>query len=340
MSTSPSYPPLSPGKFRAISRMIDQNGCFKMVAADQREPMRGILRQALGHMPTFEDMMAMKRMLAQELGEKASALLIDPEYGLPAVLKVLPGGLGLIVALEDSNFETTPGGRKSRVIPNWSVEKIKRLGGEGVKYLVWYSPKADPAVIQHQLDLIRRLGQECKRYDVAFLLEILVYQHKEDTASFARDRTDHVLRSIEAFADPSFGVDVYKLECPVEATGLAGDAAARERLMALFQQMAGSLKAPWVMLSAAADPSDFVEVLRCAYAAGSSGFLAGRSIWQTAAKAYPDEPEVRRLLRTVAVPYLQELNRLTDKLAHPYKFEVALPALSSVEHFPKAFSGF
>lgn len=340
MLVSPQFHNLSPGKFRAISRMLDRRGCFKMVAADQRAPMRGILTTALGHEPAFEDMMALKRLLVEGLAGHATALLVDPEYGLPGILGVMPPEPALIVALEDSNFEVTPGGRKSRIIPNWSIEKIKRLGAEGVKYLVWYNERADAAVSQHQLDLIRRLGDECRRYDVAFLLEILVYPHQEDEATFARNRAEHVLKSVEVFADPAFGVDIYKLECPSDTNGLAGNVQACEALTSVFQRMTNNLQSPWVMLSAAAGPEDFAAVLRSAYAAGCSGFLAGRSIWKSAADAYPDLAEVRKRLNTVCVPYLQALNHLTDEFGRPYKAHPVVPKATSVEHFPQAFPGF
>lgn len=340
MSLSHQFPLLSPGKFRAVSRMLDPHGCFKMVAADQRAPMRGILSTALGHQPTFEDMKTMKRLLVEGLADHSTALLMDPEYGLPGILGVMPARPALIVALEDSNFEVTQGGRKSHVIPNWSIEKIKRLGAEGVKYLVWHNEKADAAVTQHQLDLIRRLGDECRRYDIAFLLEILVYPHQEDDATFARNRTEHVLKSVEAFADPTFGVDIYKLETPCDADGLATDEQARQALTALFARMTACLQSPWVMLSAAAEPEDFAAVLRSAYAAGCNGFLAGRSIWKSAAEAYPDLPEVRKRLSLEGLPYLESLNQLTDKFGTHYEAHSAVPVASSVEHFPLAFEGF
>lgn len=340
MPTSHQFPPLSPGKFRAVSRMLDKHGCFKMVAADQRAPMRGILTTALGHQPTFEDMKTMKQLLVEGLADHSTAMLMDPEYGLPGILGVMPAKPALIVALEDSNFEATPGGRKSHVIPNWSVEKIKRLGAEGVKYLVWYNERADAGVTQHQLDLIRHLGDECRRYDVAFLLEILVYPHEEDEATFARNRTEHVLKSVEAFADPAFGVDIYKLETPCDADGLATNELGCEALKSLFERMTGSLHSPWVMLSAAAEPNDFAAVLRCAYAAGCNGFLAGRSIWKSAADAYPDLTEVRKRLSEEGVPYLESLNQLTDKFGQHYEPKSVVPTATSVEHFPLAFPGF
>jgi len=60
---------------------------------------------------------------------------------------VLPGR---IHRLEDHRFEDTPGGRRSHSIAQWSVEKIKRAGGDGVKVLAWYRPDAAPEILEHQ----------------------------------------------------------------------------------------------------------------------------------------------------------------------------------------------
>lgn len=340
MSTAKRLSDLSPGKFRAISRMVDQRRHFKMLAVDQRAPMRVILKNALGREPAYEDVATLKRILVEELANESTAILIDPEYGIPGALDILPARPGLIVTLEDSNFEVTPGGRKARTIPNWSVEKIKRMGADGVKFLVWYNHKADPAVVRHQHDTLRWLGEECARYDLAFLVEPLVYAHDEDAASFARNRPDYVLRSIEALADPELGIDIYKLESPIEAAALGSDSESKVKLTAMFNQMAAELPSPWVMLSAAADPKDFAEVLRCAYSAGAGGFLAGRSIWKVAADAYPDLDQMRERLRTVAVPYMRGLNAMTDELGTAWSQRPSIPRATAADQFPAAFAGF
>ena len=72
------------------------------------------------------------------------------------------------------------------------------------------------------------------------------------------------------------------------------------------------------MLSAGATQEAFRRVLRYAYAAGASGFLAGRAIWWQAAQAFPDMEAMRGHLSVDSVPYMQAINRLTDELATPW----------------------
>ena len=67
---------------------------------------------------SFNDMMAVKRLLVKELGLRARAMLFDPNCALPASLACLPARTGLMVALEVHRFLDTSGGRKSYSIPD------------------------------------------------------------------------------------------------------------------------------------------------------------------------------------------------------------------------------
>ncbi len=311
-----------------------------MLAADQRGAMRALLTSSLGRAPDFAEVCALKRGIVEGLAGEASAVLIDPEYGLPAVLPVLPGRTGLIVTVDASDYESTAGGRKTRIVADWGVGKAKRLGADAIKLLVFYHPLADKKVLDHQHDLLRRIGDDCARYDIAFMLEPLIYPMDTDQAAYARDRAQLVVDSTLALSDPAFQVDIYKLESPLPAVGLAGDAAGRTRLAELFELMTDRLPAPWVILSAAAAPEDFAAVLAAACSAGAGGYLAGRSIWKTAAEAFPDRQEMQRLLHGTCVPYMRELNALTDRLATPSPRQLALPLAAAPADFPAGYRGF
>ncbi len=75
---------------------------------------------------------------------------------------------------------------------------------------------------------------------------------------------------------------------------------------------------PWVMLSAGAGMAEFKTVMDYAYAAGASGYLAGRAIWAEPFKAFPDWDAIRAGLRAKSLPYMAELNTLTDAKATPW----------------------
>jgi len=62
----------------------------------------------------------------------------------------------------------------------------------------------------------------------------------------------------------------------------------------------------------------FRRVLRFAYDAGASGYLAGRAIWWEAFQQFPDCDAMRSELVRDGVPYVQSLNQLTDAHALPW----------------------
>lgn len=317
---------LTPGKLWGLRRMADAQGIFKMTAVDQRPPIKGPIAKHLGvEQAPWDQVARFKRMLIETLQGHSTAMLLDPHYAIPHGLDALSPQKGLVVTLEDSIFTDTPGGRLSNNIDDWSVAKIKRMGADAVKVLAWYRPDADADVNTAQQDYVKRIGEECARYDIPFLFELLVYPLKKDAhqtkdyVEMKGKKADDVLGSVAEFAKPEYGVDVFKLESPVNAADADGSAA----VQAVFDEMGRLAGRPWVMLSAGAGKTEFRRVLEHAFKAGASGFLAGRAIWMDAFRAYPDWESVRSGLEGVAMDYMKDICTLADKHAadwasHPY----------------------
>ncbi len=329
--TNVGYPPghLTPGKAWGLRRLADDGGRFKMVAADQRPPIKDLAKQARGTATADEgDVADIKRLLIETLGSHATAVLLDPHYAYPRAIDAVSPRQGLLLTLEDSIFDETPKGRRSNAIDHWGVDKIRMIGGDAVKLLAWYRPDADPAVNEHQKAFVAWVGEECRRHDIPFLFELLVYsfpgeeQHTTDYVEQAAKRADQVIESVETFADPIYGVDVFKLESPIPANEVpdpfGDDTEAIERTRSLFAQLDTASSVPWVMLSAGAGKDAFRRVLHYAYEAGASGFLAGRAIWWDEVQAFPDLDATRAALSARSVPYLLDLNRITTEVALPY----------------------
>ncbi len=317
---------ISAGKLWGLRRLADGNGRFKMLAADQRPPIKGLVAERRNQQDApYEDVCDVKAVLVRELAEHATAVLLDPHYAYPAAIHHLPARCGLILTLEDSVFDETPGGRTSSEIDHWSVAKIKRAGGDAVKVLAWHRPDADAAVIAHQKDFVGRIGEACARYDLPFVFELLLYplpgeeHYTRDYVEQRGKRPDLVIDSVATFADPKYGVDVFKLESPV-AAGVVPDPDSAEAagVQGYFDELGRVAGRPWVMLSAGATKEAFRRVVTYAYRAGASGYLAGRAIWWDAFQAFPDLDDMAGQLRSEGVPYMEDLNRLTDELATPW----------------------
>ena len=325
------------GKWRGLQRISDGQGRFLMLAADQRPPIKNVIARFFpdGSAP-YDEVARFKRLLVHSLQVRASAVLLDPYYCLSGALHALDPGKGLVMTLEDSQFQETAGGRLSSVIDGWSVGKIKRMGADAVKVLAWYRPDAESQVIEHQRNFVRRIGDECRRFDIPYLLELLVYPLPGEAEAgkgyeeMSGKKTEHVLDSVLEFADPSYGVDIFKLECPITSKQFpAQGAPGSSQALALFEEINRIVDRPWVMLSAGASAEDFYNVLEHACRAGACGFLAGRAIWQQAFSAYPDWTSVQEGLQRDSLAYLERLCALTESTATGQSTHQAVSAQQS-----------
>jgi tagatose 1,6-diphosphate aldolase len=313
------------GKMRGLRRMATPAGHFNMLAVDQRHQIARLIAKCRGiaeDQVSFADMVAVKRLLVEELGQHASAVLLDPNYCFPAALQQLPGRTGLLVALEDNRWEETTGGRLSHSIPDWSVGKIKRCGADGVKVLTWFRPDADPDVIARQRSYVEAIGLECRRHDIALVLELLVYPlagrdgRSDDNLESAQRHAALVLESVREFVHPRYGIDLLKLESPQPGATLPerDGSTDHERSQRWFDEMGLICREagiPWVMLSAGVTFPQFERVMEYAYAAGANGFLAGRAIWWEALESFPDIAAVTAGLRLQGRAALHRLAELT-----------------------------
>lgn len=325
------------GKHWGLRRLADADGFFSMVAVDQRPPIVNLVARARGIAPEavgFDDIVAVKALLAEALAPHASALLVDPDFGLPAATPYLRPDRGLILTLEEHRYDDTPGGRRSRAIPHWSVAQIRRLGADAVKLLAWYRPDASQEVLDWQQSFVQQVGDDCAAHDIPFVFELLVHPFAaapsaagaSSTTTAAPDYSEDagkqsrlVIDSVRTFAHPRFGVDLFKLESPIPMAQLPdpqgpGAAAAQ----ALFDEMGAACGGvPWVLLSAGGSMQQFEHALVYACRAGCSGFLAGRAVWWSALQAYADAAAVRAALQHSAVPYLDRLSELVQRLGRP-----------------------
>jgi len=320
--------PDTPGKRWGLRRLADDGGRFRMVAVDQRPPIMELARRARGESQARDDdVRSIKALLTETLAPLASAMLLDPLWAYGESIRHVSPRQGLIVTLEDHRFETVAGGRLSRRIAGWSPGRIRRIGADAVKALAWYHPGAAPEVRRAQQDWVAAIGDECRRHDIVFLFELLLYPLGDDAHGYVESpgkQAALVLESVADFADPRFGVDVFKLESPIAAASLPPpDHAGAAHVRAAFAALHAAAGRPWVMLSAGASPEQFERVLGYALEAGAGGFLAGRAIWAQALAAFPDLAAARTGLATQAAQWLSRFNALTAARARP--FDAARP---------------
>jgi tagatose 1,6-diphosphate aldolase len=304
------------GKLRGIQQLANAQGVITVTALDHRGSLKQSLQRAMPDRSIgYAEMVHEKFRMARVFAPHSSALLLDPVYGAAQAVAAhaIPGGVGLIVALEESGYE---GGNENRVTPiteGWSVGKIKRMGAAAVKLLLYYHPQAASA--PQQEDLVARVAEECHRYDIAFLLEPMSYPihpgQKKDSAEFARQKPEVVLESVRRLS--GLGIDLLKSEFPDDPHYEQDEARMREHC----RQLTAFSPVPWVILSAAERFATFQRLVEIACEEGASGFMVGRAIWQEAMDL-PDAEAREQALRTIALSRLAILTAIANYRARPW----------------------
>jgi len=333
---------LSAGKWLGMTRMGDAEGKYKILAIDQRPPIENQIKLILGNNnPSWEDVSRVKKVIAESLASESSALLMDPIYAWPVAYKALSDNQGLLLTLEHAKFEETSKGRLSDNIPNWNTSKIKRVGADGLKLLVWYRPDVSSNILKHQQDYVKRTGEQCVKHDIPFVLELLVYPLPgENPDIFKQKKTSLVLESVREFSKFDYAVDLFKLENPCDdAISQNSDNSINEKIQKIFDELGQLVGRPWVMLSAGTKGKNFKQILGYAYRAGASGYLAGRSIWWEAfINNFPDSAKIKKELLKGGVDYMREINSLTEKFAKPWYSHSLYGETLVMEHANAEFS--
>jgi tagatose 1,6-diphosphate aldolase len=288
---------LSAGKVRHMEALSNSAGVIAAAAMDQRGSLRKSVAAAKG-VPPDDMMQEFKVAVTRVLTPHASAILLDPELGLPAA-KVRAKNAGLLLAYEESGYDNTKPGRLPDLLPHVSVKRLKdEMGADAVKVLIYYTPYDDAAVNDVKHAFIERIGAECETHQIPFFLEFVGYDPKggdEKGVEYAKKKPEIVTKSMEEFSKPQYGVDVLKVEVPINAEYVEGSSvfkgqAAYSRAEALdhFRKAASVAKKPFIYLSAGVSNPQFIESLAMAAESGTdySGVLCGRATWKDGVPVY------------------------------------------------------
>jgi len=212
---------------KRMKALANQRGVIAATAMDQRGNLQKALSTFRGvdvHEITPAMMSEFKVAVSRILTPHASAILLDPEFGLPAGRARAPN-TGLLLAYELSGYDTTRPGRLPDLLPHVSVKRLIDWGADAVKVLIYYSPFDVASVNDEKHAFVERIGAECETYEIPFLLEIVGYDPKggdEKGLDYARQKPEIVKKSMEVFSRPEFRVDVLKVEVPINAEFVEG----------------------------------------------------------------------------------------------------------------------
>ncbi len=321
---------MSKGKFAGIQACANAQGVIAAAAMDQRGSLKKALAKARGTEASDADMTTFKVAVTKVLTRHASAILLDPEYGLPALPHKAPG-TGILLSYEQTGYDATVKGRLPDLLPHWSARRIKAAGGNAVKILIYYNPFDDPAINETKHAFLERIGSECRAEDIPFFLEPLCYDDALDEKSFefAKVKPKYVTAYMAEFSKPQYGVDVLKVEVPVNVKYVEGmrayggeRAQTREEAKELFRAAASVATKPFIYLSAGVSDEVFRETIELAIEAGTpfSGVLCGRATWQDAIPIYAQRgvAALEAWLEDRGVANVQALNAILATGAKPW----------------------
>jgi tagatose 1,6-diphosphate aldolase len=291
---------LSEGKQKRMAALANERGVIAAAAMDQRGSLQKSLAAGRG-VDVKEISPAMmsefKVAVSKVLTPHASAILLDPEFGLDAA-RARAGNAGLLLAYELSGYDNTQPGRLPDLLPHVSVKRLVDWDADAVKILIYYTPYEDEKINDVKHAFIERIGAECETYEIPFFLEFVGYDPKggdEKGLEYAKAKPEIVKHCMEEFSKPQYRVDVLKVEVPVNAEYVEGSsvykgqkAYTRDEALKHFREAAAVALKPFIYLSAGVGNAQFTESLKMASEAGTdySGVLCGRATWKEGIPVY------------------------------------------------------
>ena len=314
---------LTPGKLAGLKRVSNDRGVIAAAAMDQRGSLQKSLAKEKGSAVDDAMMEEFKTLVAEVLTPHASAILLDPEWGLPAS-KRRAKNAGLLLAYEKTGYDKTGPGRLPDLLDNWSVRRLKEAGADCLKILLYYTPFDPKNVNDIKHAWVERIGDECRANDIPFFLEFVGYEEGADEKGleYAKKKPQIVTESMREFSKDRYGVDVLKVEVPINMKFVEGAKAyggqkaySKKEAMDFFLKAATAATKPFIYLSAGVSNAEFTEALELAAESGVkfNGVLCGRATWKEGIPVYAKQgaEAFRKWLQSEGV---KNINNVNDRL--------------------------
>ncbi|HEV2645074.1 MAG TPA: tagatose 1,6-diphosphate aldolase [Acidobacteriaceae bacterium] len=312
---------LTPGKLAGMKSVSDSRGVIAAAAMDQRGSLQKSLATARGAEVTGHDLEVFKTLVTDVLCQHASAILLDPEFGLPASKQ--RHGKGLLLAYEKTGYDSNTPGRLPDLLDVWSVRRLKEAGADCIKILLYYTPFEKQPINDLKQAWIERIGDECVANDIAFFLEFVGYDAEggdEKSAAYATKKPSIVAGAMKEFSKPRYNVDVLKVEVPIVMEFVEGTKAfkgekayTRAEALQHFRDAETATNLPFIYLSAGVSNPVFIETLELAGESGTkyNGVLCGRATWKDGIAVYAQKGEqaFRDWLESTGVENIDNVNK-------------------------------
>jgi tagatose 1,6-diphosphate aldolase len=295
---------------RALDRLSSARGVIAGAAVDHRDSLQAAL--AKRGLPLDDaGVTELKLRVAAALAPAATLILLDAEFAAAQAVAAgaVPGATGLVVPLEAMGYGDVAKVEVTAFLEGWSPAKARRLGASGAKLLLPY--RADvPGQATRQEEVVRAAVAGCREVGLALIVEPIVYRREGEETAGGAHFAELVAEGAHSLA--RLEPDVLKLQYPGSQAGCK-----------VLDKACGPL-IPWVLLGGGASEDVIGGQIEDACRAGASGFIVGRTLFDAALVADPDES--RRALEARSRPLLERLAAIAERLAVPWRERVgALP---------------
>ncbi|MGO3018451.1 MAG: tagatose 1,6-diphosphate aldolase [Anaerococcus sp.] len=274
-------------KYENLKKLANEDGVIAALAIDQRGSMRKMVAKYNEDLNNVEDISRFKSLVSRHLTKYSSAILLDPIYGMTAK-DVRDENAGLLMSYEVTGYDNEVPGRLPILISDLSGLRIKEMGANAVKILLYYDVDEGDEINDQKKAFVERVGYECQALGLPFFLEIVTYDTSVSDAKskeYAGLKPRKVIEAVKVFDDKRYMIDVLKLEVPVNMNFVEGfgddPLHTKQEAQEYYQELDKATDIPYIFLSAGVSAELFQETIRFAKEAGSSfnGVLCGRATW-------------------------------------------------------------
>ncbi|WP_125980077.1 tagatose 1,6-diphosphate aldolase [Loigolactobacillus iwatensis] len=323
-------------KYEHLKNLSTPDGVISALAIDQRGSLKKMLAaNSKDGKQSGYDIIKFKKAISQELTPYASAILLDPEYGLPAA-EVRDEDAGLLMSYEKTGYDTTQPGRFPDLLEYWSVRRLKEKGVNAIKFLLYYDADEANDINDRKQAFVERVGAEADEYNLPFFLELVSYDANISdvkSAKYAKVKPHKVLELTKEFSKPKYQVTVLKVEIPVNMTFVEGytknsdlPVYTQDEASKYFKEQSDLTDLPFIFLSAGVSNELFLDELRFAKKANSkfNGVLCGRATWKPGVEPFAKNGEEagREWMRTEGKANIERLNEVLAETASSWKEKI------------------
>jgi tagatose 1,6-diphosphate aldolase len=335
----------TPGKLAGLKAVSDARGVIAAAAMDQRGSLQKSIAKERGGISEPNQLIEFKTLVTEVLTRHASAILLDPEYGLEAAKS--RNSAGLLLAYEKTGYDANTAGRLPDLLDVWSVRRLKEAGADCIKILLYYTPFEKTAINDLKQAWIERIGDECLAHDIPFFLEFVGYDAQggdEKSLAYAKKKPEIVSGAMAEFGKARYNVDVLKVEVPIEMSFVEGTRAykgekayTRAEALQHFRDAESMTHKPFIYLSAGVSNPVFIETLELAAESGTkfNGVLCGRATWKDGIVIYARDgaQAFKDWLETAGVENINNVNKALEA-ASPWYLKFGAGSLDELNPQP------